>query len=194
MKNGTLKLWILWKSEFENENLVKSETLKMWIFGYIEDFCPSVLLHLTKEEEKRCWLTCFLIWLALSLFSTLIQISLLIHLSRLNFHPMHLAHFLSASLAFGLFADHEHQCYRLFPIGNVEFSSRWFSFCTLGGASKMFVYKQSSLALRKKSNFYRFSTSIFHKLCSLRSQKSSVGMWISNLNFQQMLLALLAEI
>ena len=47
------------------------------------------------------------------IFSTFIQISLLIHFSRLNFHPMHLAHFLSSSLAFGLFADPDQQCYRL---------------------------------------------------------------------------------
>ena len=31
------------------------------------------------------------------------------------------------------------------PIGNVKLLSICFSFCTLGGAAKLFVYKQSSL-------------------------------------------------
>ena len=63
-------------------------------------------------------------------------------------------------------------------IGNVKLLSIRFSFCTLGGASKLFVYKQSSASLeirKKKSNFYRFSTSIFHKRCSLRSQIANYG-------------------
>ena len=63
-------------------------------------------------------------------------------------------------------------CLRL--IGNVQlFVNLTFSFCTLGGASKVFVYKQSSLRSQfaKKSDFYRFSTSILHRRSSLRSQK-----------------------
>ena len=35
-----------------------------------------------------------------------------------------------------------------------------------------FKTKLASLIIRKNSNFCRFSTSIFHKRCSLRSQKS----------------------
>ena len=58
------------------------------------------------------------------------------------------------------------------PIGNVKLLLFCFSFCTLGGASKLLVYKQSSLRsqIAKKSNFCRFSASIFNKRCSLRSQ------------------------
>ena len=52
-------------------------------------------------------------------------------------------------------------------IGNVQlFGNLTFSFCTLGGASKLnFNFWQMSLtSLAKKSYFYRFSTSIFSKL------------------------------
>ena len=56
VKNETFKNWEFcemwkmrfWKCEFcgkwkfENVNSVKSEVFKVWIFGWIEDFCPSV--------------------------------------------------------------------------------------------------------------------------------------------------------
>ena len=60
-------------------------------------------------------------------------------------------------------------------IGNVKLLSICFSFCTLGGAAKLIVYKQSSLRSQfaKKPNFYRFSTSILHERCSLRLQNSN---------------------
>ena len=42
---------------------------------------------------------------------------------------------------------------------------------------------------RKKSNFYRFSTSVFHKSSSHCSQKSNLPMYILKFNFQQNWLA-----
>ena len=45
----------------------------------------------------------------------------------------------------GTFKLWPHREMRLRLIGNVKLLSIWFSFCTLGGASKLFVYKQSSL-------------------------------------------------
>ena len=70
-----LKMWILWKNEilkcefcekwdFKNVNFVKNvflklwilsknEILKMWIFGWIANFCPSVsLLPFCNEKTK----------------------------------------------------------------------------------------------------------------------------------------------
>ena len=51
-------------------------------------------------------------------------------------------------------------------IGNVKLLSIWFSFCTLGGASKLFDYKQSSLRLQFEKNLIsidfqlQFSTNV----------------------------------
>ena len=58
-------------------------------------------------------------------------------------------------------------------IGNIQFLSIWCSFCTLGGAFKMICFNLTafwSLVIRKKINFNRFSSSIFNKCCSLRSE------------------------
>ena len=43
--------------------------------------------------------------------STLVQMSLLSHLWRLNFHPLHLAHFVAAAFALSLFR--QNNCYFL---------------------------------------------------------------------------------
>ena len=66
-------------------------------------------------------------------------------------------------------------------IGNVQLSSNWRLFCTLGGV--LHSNKLSSLrplAIRKISYFNRFLNSIFNKRCSLCSQKSNFyGFWAS---------------
>lgn len=54
--------------------------------------------------------------------STLVQMSLLVHLSRLNFHPLHAAHFTGAAFALALMGNLNGGCYALghHPTGNEE--------------------------------------------------------------------------
>ena len=48
-------------------------------------------------------------------YSCLTQMALLVHLSRWNYHPLHLAHYISVALAMALFKQHHQQtqCYVL---------------------------------------------------------------------------------